>query len=179
LYCKNCGADIIPGMTFCGNCGMRVDAEEQAAQPETGASDFAGETAQPENDQYQSTYQNQPETFVKPEKSCNPVLWIVLSAVETLLCCQFIPGIIGLVFAIMGSSAKSEGDFEKAAKYCKYSMIAVIVGAVLAVLCTIALIVFSISAGVEMAYAAGELMPYAEEYIREGYQYFDPSQFHY
>lgn len=178
MYCKNCGADLPEGTVFCGNCGMRTGAEEanqepQGGAPETGAYTEKEAYTEP-NCQYR--YQNNAAPVAPQGKSSNPTLWIVLSAVETILCCQFIPGIIGLVFAIMASSAKSEGDFDKASRYCKYSMIAVIVGVVLAVIFFVGMFFLSIAAGVE---TAKEIAPYIEQNIQDGYQYFDPSQYAY
>jgi len=29
MNCKNCGAELHEGAVFCGNCGMRTEAEQQ------------------------------------------------------------------------------------------------------------------------------------------------------
>lgn len=153
MFCKNCGADIPEGSAFCGNCGMKVEAQpaqpEQPVQPEQPAQPEQPQYTQPEaNQQYsgqQDTYQSyqqqaqyqqaQPQYAppvynaqpVQPEALPNPTLWIILNIIMIVLgcCCTFsgIAGIIGLVFAIQGSNAVKAGDFATAQSKLKTAKI--------------------------------------------------------
>lgn len=141
MYCRNCGADIPEGATFCGNCGMKISAEpeNQPKSPE-----------QPRENCYQQenpTYQSQGSYQVPSGPVCqqpayggedvNTTLWIVLSALEIITCCSIVPGIIGLVFAINANSKKSRGDFDGARSDIKKAKIAVFVGIGIVVLSTV------------------------------------------
>ena len=155
MYCRNCGADIPEGATFCGNCGMKISAapENQPREPEQPQENYY----QQENPTYQSQggYQDQGSyqapsgpVYQQPVygggEDVNPTLWIVLSALEIITCCSIIPGIIGLIFAINANSKKNRGDFEGARDDIKKAKIAVFVGIGLVVLST----VFSFISGV-------------------------------
>lgn len=65
----------------------------------------------------------------------NTTLPLILSIVAMLFCCGaglgFIPGVIGLIFAIQAGNAKKTGDFETARSKAKTALILAIVGMVL------------------------------------------------
>ena len=75
----------------------------------------------------------------------NTTLPLVLSIVQTVLCCGLgtIFGIISLIFAIMAGSAKKTGDLESARKKAKLSIILFIVGTVLTIIQAILYAVFA------------------------------------
>ncbi len=64
----------------------------------------------------------------------NTTLPLVLSIVQTVLCCNPLFGIIALVFAIQANNAKKTGDVVTAAAKAKTALIIVGVGFVLSLL---------------------------------------------
>ena len=136
MFCKNCGADIPEGSTFCGNCGMKVTVEpsqqepinQQYQQPEA---DPQPQPKEPQQDTYQ-TYQQVPpqqpqysqpvynaQPVQQPADLPNPTLWIILNIVMIVIgcCCSIssIIAIVGLVFAIKANNlikftAMSQGN---------------------------------------------------------------------
>lgn len=159
MFCKNCGAEIQEGSTFCGNCGMKVTTEpvqpdfaeqpskqyEAPAQPEAPAQDTYQSYQQPQYTQPgQPQYNSQPDYNAQPVQqvsSLNPTLWIVLNAIMIVVgCCCSIPGIlgiIGLVFAIQGNNAMKTGDMFNAENKLKTAKILFFVGIGLFVVQTI------------------------------------------
>ena len=129
MNCKNCGAEIGEGASFCGSCGMKIEAEQPAYEAPVYEAPVQGEYHQNTYTEYQEqgSYvppvmpENPPvsETVVPAEKP-NTVLWIVLAAVEIFTCCQ-ITGIVSLIYAILGHVAADKGDFAGAAKKIKTS----------------------------------------------------------
>ena len=148
MYCKNCGADIPEGATFCGNCGIKISSEpERPAEYEQLRENYS----QQQNPTYQSQgsyYANSDTSYQQPVydggENINPTLWIVLSVLEIVTCCGVIPGIIGLIFAINANSKKNRGDFAGARDDIKKAKIAVFIGIGLTVLSA----VFSFISGV-------------------------------
>lgn len=163
MFCKNCGAQLDDGARFCGNCGAVQDYEEPAAAeaetPVTG-----GEYTEPEyepapdTNEVHNPFEGEDIPHVDADKvsfdrtspeyagstgasvpsgDLNTTLWIVLSAVEIITCCALIPGIIGLIFAILANNSKNSGNYADAEKYLKYSKIAVLVGLALSVIMSI------------------------------------------
>jgi len=128
MYCKNCGADIPEGATFCSNCGMKLSPESEQ-QPQQQQGGYYGE-----NPSYQSqgSYQSQPPYYQQPVynggEDINVTLWIVLCALEIITCCSIIPGIIGLIFAINANGKKNAGNFDGAREDIKKAKIAFFVG---------------------------------------------------
>ena len=47
MNCKNCGAEIIEGAAFCGNCGMKIEAEQEQPVFEEPAQQEAKQEEQP------------------------------------------------------------------------------------------------------------------------------------
>ena len=144
MFCKNCGADIPEGSTFCGNCGMKVTVEpsqqepinQQYQQPEA---DPQTQPEEPQQDTYQ-TYQQVPpqqpqysqpvynaQPVQQPADLPNPTLWIILNIVMIVIgcCCSIssIIAIVGLVFAIQGNNAMKAGDMLNAANKLKTAKI--------------------------------------------------------
>lgn len=169
MYCKNCGADIPEGATFCGNCGMRVPKEhEQPAQsydPESGRYEEAPQSESGSYCEQNASYQDNSGSYEAPNgpvygapyqqpynggENVDATLWIILSVIEIVTCCSIIPGIIGLIFGINANSKKNRGDFEGARSDAKNAKLAVLIGLGLFVLGTVA----SIASGVLTALSA-------------------------
>lgn len=75
-----------------------------------------------------------PQTAVPEGVSVNATLWIILCALETVLCCSTLPGLFGLIFAIIAATKKGKGDWEAARSNIKAAKIAFWVGVALLVL---------------------------------------------
>ena len=150
MNCKNCGAELKEGALFCGNCGTKV---EEAPVYEAPAEYYQEKY---EEYQEQGTYippvmpeYAEPVNVVSGEKP-NTVLWIVLSVIELLSCCQ-ITGIISLIFSILGHIAAEKGDFAEAAKKIKTAKISFWIGLGLGLLFVIVyaiLMVIGVAAGI-------------------------------
>lgn len=166
MNCKNCGAELNEGAVFCGNCGMKVEAEQPVY--EASAQEFSQEV---HNEyQEQGSYvppvmpENSPvsETVVPAEKP-NTVLWIVLSAVEIFTCCQ-ITGIVSLIFSIIAHLSADKGNFEDACKKIKIAKTSFWIGFALGLIVIIAYIVFA------LGMAAGFTEEFMSGYY-DGYYY--------
>ena len=94
MYCRNCGAEIDDDSRFCGFCGAKVEAENEAETPGSDRSPFAS-TPLPDN-----------------TPGVDPTAWIVLSVIEIVLCGSVIPGVIGLIFGISAENCRKTGDWE-------------------------------------------------------------------
>ena len=129
MNCKNCGAELGEGAVFCGNCGMKVEAEQPVCEV----------PVQEEN--YQETYNEyqeqgsyvppvMPEFSAEPVSSAekpNTVLWIVLSAIHIFLCFP-LTGIVSLIFSIIAHLSADKGDFADALKKLKFAKISFWIG---------------------------------------------------
>ena len=124
MNCKNCGAEIIEGAAFCGNCGMKIEAEQE--QPV-----FEEPAQQEVNTEYQEEASFvppvMPEEPVVPAEKPNTVLWIVLSAIHIFACCP-LTGIVSLIFSVLGHLAADKGDFADALKKLKFAKISFWIG---------------------------------------------------
>ncbi len=151
MYCKNCGAEIGEGALFCGNCGMKVEAEQPVY--EAPAQEFSQEVHNEYQEQGSYVPPVMPECYsepVVPAEKPNTVLWIVLAAVEIFTCCQ-LTGIVSLIFAIIGHVAADKGDFAEAEKKIKTAKTWFWVGLVLGLVFIIAyfiLVAIGVAAGV-------------------------------
>ncbi len=153
MNCKNCGAPLQDNAAFCGNCGMKAEAEQPVYEaPAETSGEYTAETYS--NVQEQGSYTpvidpvyNEP---VYSGERPNTVLWIVLSAIETFLCCT-VSGVIGLIFSILGHVAAEKGDFADAAQKIKYAKISFWVGLALSLVFWVCYILFMVVLGVGTA----------------------------
>jgi uncharacterized membrane protein YvbJ len=151
MNCKNCGAEINEGAAFCGNCGMKIEAEQPVY--EAPAQEFSQEVHNEYQEQGSYVPPVMPECYsepVVPAEKPNTVLWIVLAAVEIFTCCQ-LTGIVSLIFAILGHVAADKGDFAEAEKKIKTAKTWFWVGLVLGLVFIIAyfiLVAIGVAAGV-------------------------------
>lgn len=151
MNCKNCGAEINEGAAFCGNCGMKVEAEQPVY--EAPAQEFSQEVHNEYQEQGSYVPPVMPEYYsepVVPAEKPNTVLWIVLAAVEIFTCCQ-LTGIVSLIFAIIGHVAADKGDFAEAEKKIKTAKTWFWVGLVLGLVFIIAyfiLVAIGVAAGI-------------------------------
>ena len=146
MYCKNCGAEIPDGAMFCGNCGMKIETENNETVENTENASYQPYTPEPEHvdaeviktDEnnkkasgayYNSIPENNPyNPQTTDEASLNTTLWIVLSIIEIVVCCGSIPGIIALIFAIIANNKKNQGNYAEAVSNLKISKIVFFVG---------------------------------------------------
>ena len=151
MNCKNCGAEINEGAAFCGNCGMKVEAEQPVY--EAPAQEFSQEVHNEYQEQGSYVPPVMPECYsepVVPAEKPNTVLRIVLAAVEIFTCCQ-LTGIVSLIFAILGHVAADKGDFAEAEKKIKTAKTWFWVGLVLGLVFIIAyfiLVAIGVAAGI-------------------------------
>ena len=151
MNCKNCGAELNEGAVFCGNCGMKIEAEQPVY--EAPAQEFSQEVHNEYQEQGSYVPPVMPECYsepVVPAEKPNTVLWIVLAAVEIFTCCQ-LTGIVSLIFAILGHVAADKGDFAEAEKKIKTAKTWFWVGLVLGLVFIIAyfiLVAIGVAAGV-------------------------------
>ena len=152
MNCKNCGAPLAEGSLFCGNCGMRVETEQGTYEAQPQYEDHSYEAPQEEG-VYTPTQpaENYDEMFT--EKKPNTVLWIILSAVELVMCCP-IGGIVGLIFSILAHVAAERGAIRDANYKLKVAKICFWVGLALGVLFIIAYIAL-VAIGTAASFAEG------------------------
>lgn len=141
MFCKNCGAPLLDGAKFCESCGKPVLTEpeempeekpETAVKPEETALEPV--LAEPEKT----------EAPAVPLSGLNTTLWIILCAVECILCCSFVPGVFGLIFAIIAAVRKKNGEYADAASSLKIAKIAFWVGVVLAVISVVLTVLMAV-----------------------------------
>lgn len=160
MNCKNCGAELHEGSVFCGNCGMRIEPEQNVYEiPEQPVyEEPAQEYYQEVHTEYQEqgSYQAPPfnpeyaEPVVSSGEKPNTVLWIVLAAVEIFTCCQ-LTGIVSLIYAILGHISAEKGDFADAERKVKTAKTWFWVGLALGIVFIAAyifLVVIGIAAGI-------------------------------
>ncbi len=125
MFCQNCGTQIEDGVKFCPNCGAAVEVKEEPAPV------YEEPAAPAEEPQY---YQAEmPQQSAAQGAAPNTTLWIILSVVELLCCCQ-LGGIVALIFSILGHVAVGKGDLADAEQKLEIAKIAIIAGAVLGVI---------------------------------------------
>ena len=110
-----------------------------------------------------------PQTPNTAVSAPNATLWIVLCAIETILCCSTIPGLFGLIFAIIAATKKGKGDIEAAVSYAKAAKIAFWVGVALLVLSVILGFLFLLWGITGVVTLAGEAIsdPAMTEFFRQ------------
>lgn len=176
MFCKHCGAPVEEGAKFCGNCGEPVPAEpaevieEVMKEPEEVIEEIPEEkpeempktAVETEETALEPVWtepkeNKTPEEPVSPAPELNTTLWIVLCAVESILCCSFIPGIFGLIFAIIAAVRKKNGEYADAASLLKIAKIAFWIGAVLIVLGLVLTVLMTVL-GATSLYSLGEYL---------------------
>ena len=121
----------------------------------------------PEPTPFQQPVYTDPQTAA-PTDSVNTTLWIVLCAIETVLCCSVLPGAVGLVLAIVAAT-KKKNDPAGARSMIKGAKIAFWIGVVLSVLTVILTVLFTILGTSSLITLAEEsiLDPTLEEFLWE------------
>ena len=84
MTCKNCGAQLPDGVTFCTNCGAAVEAPQPQAQPEP-----------------QPMYQQPQPTYAQPVAGAQPNL-LVLGILSLAFLGGFFTSIVGMILGILG-----------------------------------------------------------------------------
>ena len=167
MICKKCGAPLEEGAKFCGSCGEpiltepaevieKVLEEKPEEMPETVVETektaFEPTWAMPEENKAPA------EPFSStPVPNLNTTLWIVLCVLEIVLCCSAIPGIIGLIFAIIAAVRKKNGEYADAASSLKIAKVAFWIGVVLLVLSVVVTVLLTVL-GVTSLYSLTEYL---------------------
>lgn len=101
MTCPNCGTSNLDNATLCINCGRPLSATPPAASqsytPPPPAASYGGGTA----------------PVAPPPGGTNPVVWLVLSILGLLCCCNPV-ALVPLIFSIMAMSARSGGRHAEA-----------------------------------------------------------------
>lgn len=145
MRCNNCGSDLAPGTTFCPNCGTNVTQEQvnlnkqqnqtqsqfgwQGGQDQSGFGQQTGPT-QFGSQQFngQGYGPNNPRALTN---SPNFTVNLIIGILYTVCCCNFVFGLLGLVFTFMANTAWKNGDDVGYNTYSKVVTIVYVLGIVL------------------------------------------------
>lgn len=159
MRCNNCGSDLAPGTTFCPNCGTNVTQEQvnlnkqqnqtqsqsqfgwQGGQDQSGfgqqgqgqpQSGFGQQTGPTQFGSQQFNGQgygpNNPRALTN---SPNFTVNLIIGILYTVCCCNFVFGLLGLVFTFMANTAWKNGDDVGYNTYSKVVTIVYVLGIVL------------------------------------------------
>ncbi len=98
--CKNCGAPLQEGTKFCGNCGSRVEVEEQAPmvvqEPMSVAEPEPMSVVVPEQQTsyHRGTYNQIPPNHGQARKSSNKAVFIIVGIFIFLVSLCFLGGVV-------------------------------------------------------------------------------------
>lgn len=122
MFCRNCGRKLEENESICNNCFTEINSSNTIDTDEN-------------KDGYNnsSTLNMDKSNGVRREIPNNSVMYIIFSAIESVMCCQPL-GIISLVFSVLAYDAFKYGDEERGKKHLKVSKILLIIGISLFVL---------------------------------------------
>lgn len=121
MTCPNCGTSNLDTATICINCG----------RPLTSASGAASTSYTPPPPPTTSSYSPPPPAggypgagpiAPPPAGGSNPVIWLILSILGLLCCCNPI-ALVPLIFSIMAMSARSAGRYAEAEVNARRAML--------------------------------------------------------
>ena len=109
MTCPNCGTSNLDNATLCINCGRPLSATPpSASQSYTPPPPAPSYTPPPGSPSYGGGGPVAP-----PPGGTNPVVWLVLSILGLLCCCNPV-ALVPLIFSIMSMSARSGGRYAEA-----------------------------------------------------------------
>ena len=136
IHCTTCGRELASEASFCDNCGAAVEVVEVVENAEPAHSSGIPPHAVP----------GAPTPAAVP----NYLAKSIISTIFSLICCGIIgciPGIVSIVFATQVDGKLSSGDYDGAVHSSNnaniWSTVAIVLGAVGAVIWMIALILLS------------------------------------
>ena len=121
MFCESCGALIPDGQSFCSNCGAAAPvqpAPQAAPQPVQPVQQYAQPAPQPVQpvQQYAQPVYVQPVVAIpaQPRKSSGMAIAGLIMGIFALVLCWFpvvnwILGLLGLIFSIIGIAKKNGG----------------------------------------------------------------------
>lgn len=135
-YCAKCGNSNVDEAVFCSSCGSPLDQAPAAPQPP--APDPTAYSAPATIQQtYTAPSYDTSSAYTAPAATTGDVknkatLWLILNIVVTVLCCpSALFGILGIIFAGIGTSSFKKGDYVDVGKKSKLAMIMFIIAVVL------------------------------------------------
>lgn len=107
MNCPNCGTSNLDTATICINCGRPLGAAGAGAQTSYTPPPPPATSYTPPPSSYPGT------ATTPPAGGSNPVIWLILSIIGLLCCCNPI-ALVPLIFSIMAISARSGGRYAEA-----------------------------------------------------------------
>lgn len=106
MTCPNCGTSNLDNATLCINCGRPLSAQPPAPSQSYTPPPPSSYTPPPASAGYGGP-------IAPPPGGSNPVIWLVLSLLFLLCCCNPV-ALVPLIFSIMSMSARSGGRYAEA-----------------------------------------------------------------
>lgn len=123
MYCKRCNKNFSDEYMVCPECGDLLEQEIKS-------NGFEVDDEYIEDDYTRKTkHYNSQHEGIKDKSGT----YIVLSILE-ILCVSPIPGIIALIFSLIGANDFKNGEYEEASRKWGYAKIALWVGVILVIL---------------------------------------------
>lgn len=128
MTCPNCGTSNLDNATLCINCGRPLSAAPPApSQSYTPPPPSSYTPPPPASPGYGAPI------APPPPGGSNPVIWLVLSIVFLLCCCNPV-ALVPLIFSIMSMSARSGGRYAEAEVNAKRAKLWFLIVVVLTIL---------------------------------------------
>lgn len=155
-YCQYCGSQLEDDARFCSKCGLEHGEakKEDPVQVDPVIVDPIDLNATPPMPDSQIPQQETYTGFQETPPN-NGLVWLILSIVMTLCCCNVLQ-VVTIVFAAISMSRHNQGDYEEAKRYSKIAMIIFF-----------SLLALSIIASIVMYAVTGSLTP---EFFNEIYE---------